>query len=49
MQCGSPTRKYHKVEMNIIPTKYLKTYALDPKNLKNKKKSIWKRFFENKV
>jgi hypothetical protein len=36
MQYGSPTRKYHKVQMNKIPTKYLKTYALDPKKIEKK-------------
>jgi hypothetical protein len=36
MQCGSPTRKYHEVQMNKIPIKYLKTYALDQKAIEKK-------------
>jgi hypothetical protein len=47
MQCGSPTRKYHKVQMNKISTKYLKTYALDQKAIE-KKKIHFEMIFENK-
>jgi N-formylglutamate amidohydrolase len=49
MQCGSPTRKCHKVQMNRIPTKYLKTYALNPKKIEKQKKVHLERIFENKV